>query len=218
MAPQRHSAAGWPGLPTRTAANRVEDTEILRAARESVLAHGVRRTTLTDVARRARISRMTLYRRFPDATALVGTLVGCEFSGILRSARERESGGTARERLVTALLDVVAQLQRSALLRRIIDTDAELLLPYLVDHLGSTQLAAEAFLLDYLADGRADGSVRSSDPAVQARALLLLLQSFVISARPGTTGTDPDALHRELGELLDAALRPAPRPTVPEAP
>ncbi|MEU6127765.1 TetR/AcrR family transcriptional regulator [Saccharopolyspora sp. NPDC047091] len=218
MASQRHSAAGWPGLPTRTAANRVEDTAILRAARDSVLAHGVRRTTLTDVARRARISRMTLYRRFPDASALVGTLVACEFSAVLRCARAQEGGGNARERLVAVVLDVVARLQGSALLRRILDTDPDLLLPYLVDRLGSTQLTAEAFLLGYLDEGRADGSVRRAEPAVQARALLLLLQSFVISARPGTTGTDPDALHRELGALLDAALRPAPRPTAPEAP
>ncbi|GAB2657898.1 TetR/AcrR family transcriptional regulator [Saccharopolyspora gloriosae] len=218
MTSQRHSAAGWPRLPSRTAANRVEDAEILRATRDSVLAHGVRRTTLTEIARRARISRMTLYRRFPDVSSLVGTLMTRDFCAILRHAREQEGSGTARERLVTATLDTVRQLQDSPLLRRVLDTDAALLLPYLVERLGSTQLAAERFLLDYLADGHVDGSVRHSDPAAQARALLLLVQSFVLSARL-TAGTAPDAMNRELAALLDAALRPAPaRPAHPEAP
>ncbi|CAM5511644.1 hypothetical protein SHIRM173S_11244 [Streptomyces hirsutus] len=36
---------------------------MLDAVRDCVLAVGVRRTTLTDVARRAGVCRMTLYRR-----------------------------------------------------------------------------------------------------------------------------------------------------------
>ena len=43
-----------------------EQDRVLDAARACVLAVGVRRTTVTDVARRAGVSRMTLYRRFPD--------------------------------------------------------------------------------------------------------------------------------------------------------
>ena len=43
-----------------------EDDRVLDAARACVLDVGVRRTTMTDVARRAGVSRMTLYRRFPD--------------------------------------------------------------------------------------------------------------------------------------------------------
>nr|MDT0664439.1 helix-turn-helix domain-containing protein [Micromonospora sp. DSM 115978] len=43
---------------------------MLDAAEASLLAVGVRRTTLTDVARRAGVSRMTLYRRWPDLRTL----------------------------------------------------------------------------------------------------------------------------------------------------
>ncbi|MFR9730926.1 TetR/AcrR family transcriptional regulator [Saccharopolyspora sp. MS10] len=218
MASQRHSAAGWPGLPSRTAPNRVEDTEILRAARDSVLAHGVRRTTLTEIARRARISRMTLYRRYPDVSGLVSALITAELTAVLRRAREHEGTGTARERLVRAASAAVRQLQRSALLRRVLDTDAELLLPYLVERFGSAQVTAERFVLGYLTEGHADGSVRRTDATAQARTLLLLAQSFTISARPATAGTDADALRRELAAVLDAALRPATRPAFPEAP
>ena len=47
------------------------DDALLDAVRACVMAVGVRRTTLTDVARRAGVSRMTLYRRFPDVEALL---------------------------------------------------------------------------------------------------------------------------------------------------
>ncbi|MGP4021078.1 TetR/AcrR family transcriptional regulator [Saccharopolyspora sp. 5N708] len=192
----------------RPAPNRVGEADLLRAARECVLTNGVRRTTLTDIARRAGVSRMTLYRRFPDVDSLVTALMTVEFSEILQLASAEHATGTARHRLVTATVHGVRLLQSAPLLQRVLDTDAELLLPYLVDRFGSTQLAAEGFLREYLVQGHADGSIRRADPAVQARALLLLVQSFVISTGPAASGIDPTALTAELTRLLDAALRP----------
>jgi AcrR family transcriptional regulator len=204
MTSQRHST--W--MPTKAATNRVQVAEVLRAARETVLANGVRRSTLTEIARRAGVSRMTLYRRFPDVRSLVTTLMTEEFATILRRARSEEGTGTARRRLVTATLRGIRLLRADPLLRRVLESDAELLLPYLVDHLGSTQFAAERFLHDYLVEGHADGSIRHADVAAQTRVLLMTAQSFVISARPAATGGNPQALSDELAHMLDAALRP----------
>lgn len=194
--------------PPRTPANRVEDAELLRAARDCVLAKGVRRSTLTEIARRAGVSRMTLYRRYPDVTSIVTALMTAEFRAILRHAEFEEGEGTARRRLVTSTVRAVRALQSAPLLRRVLDTDAELVLPYLVDRLGSTQFTAERFLHEYLVEGHEDGSIRRGDSATQTRALLMMAQSFVVSARPATTGMDPRALIGELAGLLDAALRP----------
>ena len=188
--------------------NRVGDAELLTAARDCVLARGVRRSTLTEIARRARVSRMTLYRRFPDVDTMVTALMTAEFTEVLRAARTAEGTGTARERLVRAALHCVRLLQSAPLLRRVLETDADLLLPYLVQELGSTQLAAERFLLDYLVQGHIDGSIRRADPAVQSRALLMTVQSFVVSTAPAAIGVDRNALADELAHLLDAALRP----------
>ena len=55
------------------------DENLLTATRECVLAVGWRRTTMTDVARRAGVSRMTVYRRWPDMAALTSDVLAREF-------------------------------------------------------------------------------------------------------------------------------------------
>ena len=75
-----------------------EQDRLLDAARECVLAVGVRRTTVTDVARRAGVSRMTLYRRFPDLEAVLAALMTREFGRLVAEAADRSAGTTARER------------------------------------------------------------------------------------------------------------------------
>ena len=74
---------------------------MLEAARACVLAVGVRRTTFSDVARRAGVSRMTLYRRFPDLETLLSTLMTWEFGRVVADARAVAADGTCRERAVT---------------------------------------------------------------------------------------------------------------------
>lgn len=184
------------------------DAELLKAARECVLRNGVRRSTLTDIARLAGVSRMTLYRRFPDVHSIVTKLMTSEFSAVLHRARDEEGSGTARERLITALSRCIRFLQEDPLLRRVLETDPELLLPYLVDELGSTQLIAERFLRQYLAQGHADGSIRSGDLTAQARMLLMMAQTIVISNRPVTSGIDPHTVTDELVRALEGALQP----------
>lgn len=197
---------------------RVEDDALLDAARACVLDQGVRRTTLTDVARRAQVSRMTLYRRFPDVRSLLATLMTREFGQALTRAAESVAGApTARERLVRGAVAGVRAITADPLMRTVLDRDGELVLPYVVERLGSTQKIAENFLATQLAAGHTDGSVRSADTATQARALLLVVQSFVLSHAPATTDLPADALMAELAHILDTSLRPDETPEQAQA-
>ena len=192
---------------------RVPEDAILDAARAAVLAVGVRRTTLTDVARRAGVSRMTLYRRFPDVRTLVAALMTREFGALLAAATrgaQPDPAAHARARLVAGAVDAVRLLSADPLLARVLELDAELLLPYLVRRLGSTQKLAELFLREQLVAGHRDGSVRVADPAVQARMVFLTVQAVVLSLRPATSDLTEAALLGELAHHLDAALRPDP--------
>ncbi|MFH8342450.1 TetR/AcrR family transcriptional regulator [Streptomyces sp. AM6-12] len=196
--------------------NGTEDAEsdpILDAVRDCVLAVGVRRTTLADVARRAGVSRMTLYRRWPDLRTLVGDLMTREWIDVAgRSIPEPAPGLDTRTRIVEGLVAGVEAFRAHPLFRKIVDVDPELLLPYVLDRRGASQLALLGLLTESLREGHADGSVRRAHTERQARALLLTVQSFTLSLRTMTDEDDPEldsaAFLGELRTLLERILRP----------
>ena len=181
---------------------------ILDATRASVLAVGVRRTTLTDVARRAGVSRMTVYRLVPDVTTLILEVMSREFTALITAAeRDARRRRTARARIAATTASVVRRLHEEPLFRRVLDVDPELLLPYLTDRFGTTQRVAAAHVRRMLADGHQDGSVRRGDLDLMAVALVLMVTPFVVSSRLlDDVGREP--LLAELERLVDAALRP----------
>jgi AcrR family transcriptional regulator len=193
----------------RQTATRVADDVLLDAARSCVLAVGVRRTTLAEIARTARVSRMTVYRRFPDVRSVLAALMTREFSGLLRTASEGGADAAhSRDRLVLIAAAGVRALSTDPLFRTLLDVDPELVLPYIVERLGATQKFAEQALHALLDAGHRDGSIRRAPVAVQSRSVLLVVQSFAFSLRPATADVDEAALMAEFTHVLDAALRP----------
>ncbi|MFD7880947.1 TetR/AcrR family transcriptional regulator [Streptomyces bauhiniae] len=193
--------------------NRSDADTVLDAVRDCVLAVGVRRTTLADVARRAGVSRMTLYRRWPDLQTLVGDLMTREWLAVAtRAMPDASDGPHTRARIVTGLVAGVTEFRDHPLFHKILDVDPELLLPYVLDRRGATQEALLALLTDALREGHADGSVRVTHPERQARALLLLVQSFALSLRTMTDEDDAEldaaAFLGELRTLLERTLTP----------
>ena len=181
---------------------------VLDATRASVLAVGVRRTTLTDVSRRAGVSRMTLYRLVPDVTTLILEVMSRDFAALLRDAeRAARRRRTARARIAATTTEVVRRLPTEPLFRRVLDVDPELLLPYLTDRLGTTQRLAVAHVRRMLADGQADGSVRRGDLDTMALTLVLLVTPFVVSARV-VDDAGRDRMLAELERVVDGALAP----------
>lgn len=195
----------------RPSTARVTDGVLLDAARECVLTTGVRRTTLTDIARGAGVSRMTLYRRFPDVTSVLAALMTREFAALMhRVSLSGTELPTARERMVRLGVDAVRAMADDPLMRTVLDVDPELVLPYIVERLGGTQEFAEQVIHGLLLEGHRDGSVRCGEPRIQTRSLLLILQSYVLSLRPATADISETELLAEFAHTLDAALRPLP--------
>ncbi|MGQ5228061.1 TetR/AcrR family transcriptional regulator [Streptomyces sp. yara] len=202
MTPIRHNASAGS-----------DNDAVLDAVRDCVLAVGVRRTTLTDVARRAGVSRMTLYRRWPDVRSLVGDLMTREWIAVATGAMpERAPDLTARELLTKGLVDAVRDFVTHPLFRKILDVDPELLLPYVLDRRGASQEALLELLAGVLREGHADGSVRRAPVERQARSVLLIVQSFTLSLRTMTDEDDPElsaeAFLGELRGILERTLTP----------
>jgi AcrR family transcriptional regulator len=185
------------------------EAAILDAARECVLAVGVRRTTAADIARRAGVSRMTLYRRFPDAESVIHALMTAQFGGLLQAAsREAEALATGRERIVAATVRTLELLDADPVLRRILDVDPELLLPYVVQRLGGFQRGAIVHLAAALKAGMADGSVRLGDPERLAAAIESAVRGHVLAAGAEDRALDAAAGREELGRMVDRYLAP----------
>src|SRR3954452_6500058 len=111
---------------------------VLDATRDCVLAVGVRRTTLTDVARRAAVSRMTIYRRWPDVQTLVADLMTREWADVVSSVAPPEDGSPVRPKAVVPLVSGVAPLRAHPLFHKIMEVDPDVLLPYILERRGTS--------------------------------------------------------------------------------
>ncbi len=199
------------------------DDAYLDAARSAILAVGWSRTTLTDIARRAGVSRMTLYRRWPDTQAMLADLMTREWGRVVdKAADSLDSSADPLRRIADGVVATVQALRADALLRRIIDVDPEVLLPYLLDRRGRSQDALAAALAGLIRKGQRHGSIRDGDADTIARSLLLACHGFALSAHtmldPGvdptkesgapSLDTDVTAFDRELARLVERYLQP----------
>lgn len=185
--------------------------DVLDAVAESVRDLGVQRTTMAEIARRAGMSRSTVYTHFSDVREATAALLTRVLIGLLDAAagdEEAVSAGTGREQLVVAALLLARRVPDHPLVERILELDAELLVPYLVRRLGSSQRAILDAFADQVAVGQADGSIRDGDPALLAFTAFLVVQSFVVSSRIAEAEHGREAVLAELATLLDRALAP----------
>lgn len=181
--------------------------DYLDAARACILDIGWRRTTLTEVARRAGVSRMTIYRAWSDMSQLLGDLMTREWAGVITSTR-----GTATatpELLGDVAVTTVRALRANELFVRIVELDPELLLPYLLARRGRSQQALVDLLAAEIRAGQEAGAMRDGDATVMARGLVLAAHGFVLSAH---TMVDDEvaleSLDRELRVLVSRAVAP----------
>ena len=183
------------------------DGVLLDAARACVMAVGMKRTTLTDVARRAGVSRMTVYRRFPDVEALLQALMTREFLTVL-AGTVRTDGATARERLAAGAGAGVLALSEHPLFNRLMDVDPELLLPYAFHRYGAFQRAVLTAFGEVIREGIAEGSIRDEDPELIAVTLELMLRGPVLAARTEEVTAAREAICAQLVSMIDGGLKP----------
>jgi AcrR family transcriptional regulator len=183
----------------------------LDAARACILDVGWRRTTLTEVARRAGVSRMTIYRAWPDMSAVLGDLMTREWGEVVaRAVADSDAAlaasATAADRLVAEVVATCRALRDNELFVRIVELDPELLLPYLLTRRGRSQQAIADLTAGRIREGQADGSVREGEPVAMARALLLATHGFVLSLH---TMVDDSVAEADLDAELEGLVRRA---------
>jgi len=177
---------------------------ILDAAASCVLAYGVGRVTLAEIARRAGVSRPTIYRRWPDTRALLAALLTARIVGVLRNVPTRGGG---REALVERIVGVAERLRRDEVVMSVFHSAPELAMVYIAERLGTSQQILIDAVAAELRVAQGDGSVRAGDPRQLAAMCLLITQSTIQSAQIVEPILNADALAVELAHSLNGYLK-----------
>ena len=181
----------------------------LDAARDCILDVGWRRTTLTEVAKRAGVSRMTIYRAWSDMGSLLGDLMTREWVGIAAATRVAALDTTTPAGIAAAALSTVRALRDNELFVRIVELDPDLMLPYLLSRRGRSQEALIEILASEIESGQRSGAIRAGDAVLMARSLTLAGHGFVFSAMTMIdAGVGLDDLDAEYRRLITSSLEP----------
>jgi AcrR family transcriptional regulator len=181
------------------------EERILDAAAACILAYGVERTTMTEIARRARVSRPTIYRRWPDIRWVIAEVLTVRISGVLDAVPDR---GVGREAMVERVVLVAEHLRNDEIVQSVIRNAPSLAMVYIAERLGTSQQILIDALAAAIAAAQAEGSVRHGDPQQMGAMCLLITQSTIQSAQMVEKLLDGKALNAELARSLNGYLRP----------
>lgn len=181
------------------------EKRILDAAAACILAFGVERTTMTEIARRARVSRPTIYRRWPDIRWVIAELLTIRIAGVLEAVPDR---GVGREDMVDRVVAVAEHLRNDEIVMSVIVNAPSLAMVYIAERLGTSQQIMIDALAEAIKAAQADGSVREGDPRQMGAMCLLITQSTIQSVQMVEAILDRQALNAELARSLNGYLKP----------
>lgn len=168
---------------------------ILEAARSLFIRYGLRRTSLNDIARAAGVSRATLFRRFPNREALLAELVQAEAHRLIARVDEQVTAASSPEdRLVTGFLAFMKELRGHDLLRPLMTSDPEQILPLLTTDGAPALALGRAFVLSWLHRARADGATLTGEPEHLAELFIRLAHSLALTPQTPLPVNDDQAL------------------------
>jgi len=189
LAPSRPDSAAGAGVDTAT--------RILDATLATMADHGIARLSLEDVARRAGLSRQTVYRYFPSKRELVDATVLREeevFIANMVSAADRQRD--LEPALRAAIEAAMRTGQAHVLLNRLLATEPESLVTLVTTDRGPVLSAARQGLERIL--GRRLPRVPKARLTVAADAVARLLVSYVVNP----PADSPPQVANRLAQLL----------------
>ncbi|MEU4420427.1 TetR family transcriptional regulator [Actinoplanes sp. NPDC024001] len=156
---------------------------ILTAAAEQFRLVGIRRSSMDDVARRAGVSRITVYRRFAGKTALVEQLLLGELRAYVARFRAAVAAQTtAADRLVEGFVAALQAARDNRLVGGLLAADPDVLVPLLTTEGGAVLGAVREFLADRLREEQAAGDIPASvDTRMVAEVVARLALSFFVT-------------------------------------
>jgi AcrR family transcriptional regulator len=154
---------------------------ILDAALELAAASGLRHLTMDAVAARARVGRMTVYRRFGSRQQLVDALAVRECRRCLaRIAAVIDPAAPPPDRAAALLLGTLAVIREHPLLERLARVEPDALLRELTRDDSAVFKLVREFLVGLVTPAQAAGELVDADPQILAELAIRLGASFVL--------------------------------------
>ncbi|MEV0359007.1 TetR/AcrR family transcriptional regulator [Nocardia sp. NPDC050697] len=143
---------------------------VLDAALVAFLDFGIKRTSMVEVARRCGLSLATLYRRFASKSDLiqaVGLRQARQFvedvDAALQRQVDRDAG--AEDQIVELFVVFLEGLRGNKLLDRLLQTEPEIVLPYLTVQGAPVIELGRDYLVEFIARLQREGKLPEYDPA-----------------------------------------------------
>lgn len=179
---------------------------ILDAALAVAAASGLRHLTIDDIAARAKVGRMTVYRRFGDKQRLVEALGARE---VRRCLAELDAASDLADPIAEQVADGFIASMRIArehpLLNRLARVEPETVLEAAIANGAATFGLARAYMAARLRTAQDEGSLGDLDADAAAEILVRLAISFVL-IQPTTLPLDDEPRLRELAHELIAPI------------
>jgi AcrR family transcriptional regulator len=171
---------------------------VLQAAVEAAAIHGISRLTVGDVAKRAGVSRPTLYKHFRSKEELVAAAVEREADRMVSAVAPAELPDDPRAALEAGILAVLQVTRDHPLLDRLIRTEPESLLPLILEDGGPVSSRVRATI---------DAIVRERFQVVELDEVVLrrfvdLVTRLVISYAVNAPDDPPDVVARIAAAVL----------------
>jgi AcrR family transcriptional regulator len=157
---------------------------ILDAALEQFESQGIRRTSVEAIARRAGVTRMTVYRRFPRKEELVNAVTVREARRMIAATDARITAiADAEERAVEGVVFLLQRLRDHALTQRLLATEPESVLRSLTVDAGPVLALATAYVAAQIRRGQEEGAFAAYEPEPVAELLARFAHSLLLTPR-----------------------------------
>lgn len=172
-------AAALPPVPP------AEIDPYLDAAARCFAKHGIRRTSVPDIAREASTSRTTVYRQLGTVDTAAALLLARELHRLLISLPGDLTGADGPESVIRLLGAVVSFATEHPVLRKVLKDEPEITTPFLTVEFSSIIDRVSTVAVPILERAMDDGMIRSADPRVLADFLVRIAVSVLLSPPPG---------------------------------
>lgn len=145
---------------SRAVDSRDTPTRVLDAAYEELARVGLQRTSMEDVARRAGVSRVTVYRHFATKAELVEQVLHREFGRLVQQyLAGLQRAETVQDRIVGGYVTTLQALRRNPLLQGLLSVELDAVVSSMAGRTDEVLAMARTFIAAQLQAEQAAGEI-----------------------------------------------------------